>query len=1738
MSDTTWVEYDRANALLDQQQQLESPLAGMERFNPNQFHLQFDIFKLMHLSQSRILQLDPKMQLPNHSIIHLLDAVMDPNNIHDTPNWEAEPFCVQESYRRVLYHLRGPDLAGPITIDKSSYIYRMAQLPTNLMQFRKKASNAFIYSSSLETLGNYGDQSLFVINHNPVWRLKVYGARLAFHRKLIAVYSSVLNTCATLAKLYPQRRQFIVIPWGPETFAKNEFFQALKDFNPSTIKHPNSYHYLMMMQLVTYIWKEGTPSIFNQVDTSVLEKITFIIRSHDKLIFLNLPALLAMGDRTLVVYRLINQLNLLSVISRNAESPAVKKIIKETEVRTDEGRLVSKPIITQGLSIGKGLDINFSQVMDTDRGATPENKLEEAIDEAAKIAPAEAEPVASDLHAAVDKQEVATPEVSPAPKNNSVIRRSVVPPRVKFDVTKYRTQTEVRETSTVDTYTKEFVDILDKRANDLIDSAPILTPKQRLGLKKIAQRYKHLEFNGSTIGKILEQEVDTKVDTNVLGDNVIANPLDPSVKESRVMALDRTYMDKIYLRQLLAIVTSFRAEGVYLTDIKADKHVDPINSNTTYICRFMDIHGKGSTIRFKVPNVDRHGRFKIDGVESVLLKQRINNPIVKISDTEVSLSSNYNKARVIRNTTVAHSFFSYIDKIINTKKATASVHYGNCVVNEPISYEYSTLAERYSFVEFTDDDSVSWELFFEYPQRMKHAGIKEALFTKLEKEYGVYFGKTNTRLLFINANNEVSATTFDGSEDVNFTDDTITKICLKALRPESPLPKPLTEWVVFKNLDIDLPVIYVLAYRFGLRRVLDMLDMDYVITERRSKTITSEGIAAGTESLSQDNAQGTVDDLKSVMSAFSGVKYGIYDTKTNGIMSDDVTDVYRNTYGRVLTPDEVLSMRIGTCWDQSLAVAHYLEQKNIQYYYVYLEQLKGITHACVIAELPNGFYWLESAWSGHYGVHGPYKTLENAVSEIATAQVSDGDNNSYILTAKIVSSSVVQELQSNKHLQLSEYLNAVGSQFHLFRRDTVSDVKTSGIFVEEIIYQNKPSVKVNSREYLATSEGIAGQESMDVRYKVRPSDISIKFADRILWFNRYPLSKSLIVAGLAAFDLETYNLVEFEDKEVYYRILMDMGKSINYLKGIDSFFDLFIDPITYNVLRKMQEPTTPEGLLIRSAQLLSTRDYRPAASSYNYRIRGYEQFNAILYNEMARAVHAWQTNKSRANTFTINPEAVYLKIVTNAAVLSTDLANPMQDIKMSASMTFAGTGGRSAESFVIEDRRYLADDIGIMALDTSDNQKVGMNSQLTINANVMDTDGILKVTDGEGCSPSNAFSMSTLVSPYSTHEDFKRMNFIGIQMGHMISVEHTDRSRVRTGYERVIGQYCSRKFASVAEQNGKVTNIDPVAKTVEVTYADNTVDIFPYGEDYTEHESVCVTIDLVCNVKVGDTIRKGDVICYDQKYFKRSPMDNQIDFSIGATANTVLMETDVDLEDACCMSKRLAAKMAITPTNMRVVSLPANSIIHKCVKVGDTVAHSDDLMIFEEDYSVGGSSDTDMFKGDSDTLALLGELNHKTPEAKYAGKIVRIDALYSCQPAEMHPTLQNIVREAVARDTRRARNAQSTTAMDDFPMPKPIPVDSKVKGVTFDDKTVMLIFYIQEKQATQVGDKCVLGLQLKHTISYLMPQPQYTGDGEEIDVIFSADAVGRRIVLSAKFMGITNRIMEKLEQNIVDMYFK
>lgn len=281
------------------------------------------------------------------------------------------------------------------------------------------------------------------------------------------------------------------------------------------------------------------------------------------------------------------------------------------------------------------------------------------------------------------------------------------------------------------------------------------------------------------------------------------------------------------------------------------------------------------------------------------------------------------------------------------------------------------------------------------------------------------------------------------------------------------------------------------------------------------------------------------------------------------------------------------------------------------------------------------------------------------------------------------------------------------------------------------------------------------------RFIRKVSDIVIRFADKKIVIPRSPLTISLLFAGLNNFDLTDITLEEMDSKDIYYDLIQQQRLSIHMLKGIDSFFDMFIDPITRDVLFQMGEPTNPRDLLIRATQLLTTEDHKPAASCCNFRFRSYERINAAVYNTLSRAFTTFKYKSIGAsNKFSIPDFEVKQMIVQDQLMENVDVINPINDIKYSQEYSHAGFGGRTVDTFMLNDRRFPDDGLGVMSEATVDSSKVGVMGNLSTDPSLVNLRGLTITKDKEEVKPTNMLSITSILVPGVTNDDSKRLIFV------------------------------------------------------------------------------------------------------------------------------------------------------------------------------------------------------------------------------------------------------------------------------------------------------------------------------------------------------------------------------------------
>lgn len=290
-------------------------------------------------------------------------------------------------------------------------------------------------------------------------------------------------------------------------------------------------------------------------------------------------------------------------------------------------------------------------------------------------------------------------------------------------------------------------------------------------------------------------------------------------------------------------------------------------------------------------------------------------------------------------------------------------------------------------------------------------------------------------------------------------------------------------------------------------------------------------------------------------------------------------------------------------------------------------------------------------------------------------------------------------------------------------------------------------------EYLNTKYWMVDRNKREPE-GVPKSAVRLRFADRTLIIPRTPNVPYLIFAGLAIYNLRDVYFEDMDEPDVYYSLIQQKKLSTNYLKGVDSFYELFIDPITAEILTHLKEPTNVRDLLIRATALLSSADHEPSSSSVNSRIRSYERFPSVLYNEMARAF-ANYTNRGvgARNTFSLPPNAVMMRLATDQLMSNVDVINPIHEIKQQTLISHVGDGGRSEDTFMIEDRRFTKDQLGVVSEATVDSGKVGINALTSVDPHYENIRGMSQGMTPDEAQPTNILSVTSLLFPGLVYDD-------------------------------------------------------------------------------------------------------------------------------------------------------------------------------------------------------------------------------------------------------------------------------------------------------------------------------------------------------------------------------------------------
>lgn len=658
--------------------------------------------------------------------------------------------------------------------------------------------------------------------------------------------------------------------------------------------------------------------------------------------------------------------------------------------------------------------------------------------------------------------------------------------------------------------------------------------------------------------------------------------------------------------------------------------------------------------------------------------------------------------------------------------------------------------------------------------------------------------------------------------------------------------------------------------------------------------------------------------------------------------------------------------------------------------------------------------------------------------------------------------------------------------------------------------------------------------------RVQPdaNSFEIVFADEIWRIPRITHPDVLIYSSFLLWKnvIKNYSVGELDNQDNYNALLSDAQLSGRYLYEFNNLQSLFIDPIAEENLEAMNEPTEFIPLLKKAAFYLATDEYPSDLSSEGSLFKGYERMAGAVYRTMAEAVRRHSSsNMSSKAQLDFPPFEVLSYIQKDPSVSLVEDSNPIHNLKEKENMTYSGTGGRGKRSMTRRTRAFHPSDIGIRSESSVDNGDVGINCFLSANPNLTSLRGTARtekdLSKEKGFS--NILSTSALVSPFSTYDDPKRVNFIGIQSSHKIASVGDDLGPIRTGYELIMAHRTDDIFSTAAKGPGVIAEKGKNYVIVKYDDAELGEDRIELGRKFGIVTGHTVPHEIVCDLEVGKRVDKGNIVAFHPGFYARDWRDpSQVAMKNGYTANILLVENNSTFEDASLISERTSQKLVTNVTHTRVLMVNFNQAIRNLVVEGQHVDNEDTLAFIEDEVS----ANFDYF--DESTMETLKRLGNPAPRAKHVGTVERIEVFYFGEKEDMSESVRKVADKYDAQRAKMAKllgteNARTGQVFS----------PSRIDGMPLEIDMMAIRIYITHSRGMGDGDKIVVGNQKKSVVSGVYKgicrttEPVLPGGQPwDIDIQFSYRAINARIVNSAMLLGMGNILIENIQQEMLKAY--
>lgn len=307
---------------------------------------------------------------------------------------------------------------------------------------------------------------------------------------------------------------------------------------------------------------------------------------------------------------------------------------------------------------------------------------------------------------------------------------------------------------------------------------------------------------------------------------------DKTMLKSSLIEFDSRYIEDILPRNIAGMVLNLQKAGVAVTGYNVERVRDVLGGFEMYTVKLAPVEGQPSTLRFKLPIVEKNGTFTSNGVKYRIRKQRGELPIFKTSPNRVALTSYYGKTFVKRGRKKVNDYGEWLSNQVMLKGVNKEDHdIVNVVPGNAFDHQlqsprpYSALSAR-----FNSFSCRGFELLFN--QKLKAKYYPANVLSQYEKDGFVVMGRNAGGQYLVMDPYGAVYTTEGASLKLFGSVESFLNI------PNVGAPVEFTEVVVFGK---EIPVGVVLAYRMGFTNLLKALRVNPKrVTDGRIRLASNE----------------------------------------------------------------------------------------------------------------------------------------------------------------------------------------------------------------------------------------------------------------------------------------------------------------------------------------------------------------------------------------------------------------------------------------------------------------------------------------------------------------------------------------------------------------------------------------------------------------------------------------------------------------------------------------------------------------------------------------------------------------------------------------------------------------------------------------------------------------------------------------------------------------------------------